>query len=625
MILGVLFLLIFGMPLLNNLREGAEDLYRCPGDCLEQCPEGWRHERYADGDCRADDENTLCCVEVLIAGNQPIVSTRELTFLFNGEEVPNGGTATLVPRGVKDKSEYAMEGTLSLKIEGDLRDKGCYWKVGDGSWEEHLGKTELSSGSKPFSTLVNKYLAFSAGSSTPYDYQATNLVPCSRFAVTEKLSLGGENTDILTQLYGERIKLDLVLVDKDCTGDYTLCKAHTQTLFLQIPEQKGTIRLHRGSSTRGEVMSEQAVALLPRGETHEFTLHIDGPLPYCSIDYRIPLTDAAGQPLFDTEHTEHEPAFLAELSAIKASYSEQKSCTAIEREEHFALPISDTTVGGTPFELTILTATGEDPKKEGYKARTSTYRFLVAPDRQLRILGPSPGLEREKTLTLTCDDLACDGTFEIAYLDNPLDCTAERTLPGDFSTLEDLSIYGGENSGVWRAQLRSEEHNGKYACIKASTNKGAHYSVGLWNDLPTRITIDRTKPTLNLDWHGFEGYLEMHCEDNEGTDENPYVSGCPEKPFSYAYITDPFLFVANVGTGGLLDDDWAGCPDPETGNWAKINREDNQWPYLSSEIRVICIKAEDGAGNWATDSRILFSSQEALALLLREVATEVAA
>lgn len=620
LILAILFLMLFGLPFLAKLRQGAADLYRCPGECRDACPsEGWREEGYANGDCKKDGLTQVCCVQTLYGGAGPVARGGDIEILYNGETLPNGATATLVPRGKSKGGEYWAEGKFSVKVTGDAAKKKCYWKVGDGNWEEYLHR-QVPSSSALFPTLIKDYWTFiDSDAQGSDDFSMSSLTTtCDAFKTTSlvKFGLDDQTKSLYPLMLGERIKMDLVVVDDKCEeSDFTFCDNYVQSLFIQIPDQKALIDLYLGGTHSENKVSKTSVTTLKTDDTYDFTLKIDGPLPKCSFNYSIPLTDSEGEPLLGS----NDPEMLDSLALLQKEWaaSATKSCFGLEREERFKLTLNDDDVKGIPFTLNVKTW------MEGDHPRTSiaTYRFLIEPEKRVKVLGPSPGLDREKAITLSCDGVACSGQFEAAYIDNPLLCSKKDS--GKITTflpVENLTVYGGQASGQWRYLLKTEKQNGKYICIKAKTNSGDIYSLGLWNNVPTRVTIDRTPPKLKLAWHSSKSYLEMNCDDSGNNPD--FVSGCGAKPFSYAYITNPFLFVANLLSGGSLAADWAGCPDPETGNWAMINRDDNQWPYISNDIRVICVKAEDNAGNWDTDSRLLFSSQEALALLMRQYAKE---
>jgi len=138
--------------------------------------------------------------------------------------------------------------------------------------------------------------------------------------------------------------------------------------------------------------------------------------------------------------------------------------------------------------------------------------------------------------------------------------------------------------------------------------------------MPSKVTIDSTKPSLDVSFDSWQGVLTMRCEDQVGLAGADYVSGCKPRPFSYAYVTDPLQFGAYVITGGALADRFNGCPKPDdTQHWQLYNSDKAQMQYLGgNKIQVICVRATDNAGNSVVQSKLLFSTQEVLAAFLTE-------
>ncbi len=586
LIVGLLLIWLFIIPAIRTLVRGADTLTACPGQCWAACPDGYTHQVSGDTRCAKDAKGTVCCVGAETAGG--LVRGGDITVLYNNDKskpIANGGIVTLGLKAADNTIQAS--GEFSVAFGGSVKGKKCYAQVGvDG---EQLTDT-------PLATL------FAQDPRKPSPLHAP-----AACADVEKTAV----TAIDQQAYlGQRIKYTIVVVDADCTQAYDFCDATTFTFYAQVPDRQPKLRF----LLDGHPAATSTTNVLETG-THTFTATIDDPLADCTLSY-AGLLAGAQETLPDglaTPLTQLANGF----KAVSGTCFAQK-----ERTQTVSLTIPETMPRAVPFAINLSTSLGLGETARSVKA---TYRFAVAPERRVRVTGPSPGLTREKDVDIACNGVACE-SFAVAYLRSPLDCVAGGAEREDtqFRPIPGLAVYGGANEGRWRFTLTNETQDGNYVCVRAKIGTGSAsadayiYSVGLWQDLPSRVAIDATPPQASVKWDPWQSVLTFGCTDPQGAKGQEYTSGCAAKPYSYAYVVDPLKFVASVLTGGGLAQDFHACPDPYTGQWARYNGASPEMAYLSRDVRVICVRVQDAAGNADVQSKLLYSGQEALAAFLTQ-------
>jgi len=458
----------------------------------------------------------------------------------------------------------------------------------------------------------------------------TQILQTSRISPIAKYTLATP-TFLLPEaftLLGKRIDFTLIVVDeKSCDKEdgatVDSCNTHTQRVSVLVPDRKPAL-----SVTLNKVPVKPTGHGAPRaplrvGESNDLVVRVQDQYADCSLSIipDIPL----GTDKQTASVTKDFPfaGFPIPLTPEPVSCFSFKPWT-----QPFTINLPGDVAHSIPFTLVVNTSFPKTKGKSFKPDVVARYPFQIGPERRVIVDGPTQGLTLKKTIDISCQDVTCNG-FTVAYLDDPLQCRPGGKLNDQtikFDPIDSLERYGGSKEARWRFTLKDEQENGEYVCIKASTNSGDIYSLGLSNGLPTRVSIDATPPDLTLSFtltNSFTDVLKMRCADPTGPSGKAYTSGCKDRPYSYAYVTDPLSFATRIltgSTGGFLGSGWHGCPNPETGYWITYNSDEEEMEYLDSAVKVICVKATDNAGNSVVKSKLLYSSQEMLALFLRGLA-----
>ncbi len=605
LITGLLVLFFFIFPALKQMVAGGKSVFLCDGECRQTCDsdykKAWKghaycRETWGEGDSAG---GPVCCEPV--TSSSPIIGRQsDIKVIYNNDKdspLRNGATAELLPKS--DSSKYWAEGTFSISFGDSVKDKPCYWQVGETDWAEDV--VQNMNGNQLMSQLYGKYKTYEDGGTGPRRTLRDVSWTCDDYKGKSTLKVG-ENTEESFKYMGNTLKFSLVVLDPDsCEDDedIDLCDSSTFTFNAAVPDKNPVISLEVDDITPSSGhMNKLAV-----DDTHKFELTVREPFGTCTVRYKNILNLTENLPL----------PFTGVDGTFPVLFENDKCFAKDPWKEQFELNIPKEMARAIPFELEVNTTmelSGDD------RVYSASYPFQIKPEQRVRVTGPSPAMTREKNIDISCHDVSCN-KFEVGYPTNPLDCSPGRAAQVEtgFEEIQNLTAYGGPDSAMWRFTVKTEEYNGRYVCVKASTGQGAIYSLGLHQDLPAKMLLDMTPPTLTVNFNSWQGFLSFEC-----VDTGEFVSGCKERPFSYAFITDPLMFVTNILTGGTLDAEFNGCPNAETGYWVHYNSDKAEMPYVSRDVRVICVKAEDNAGNYDTQSKLLFSSQEVLALFLREVA-----
>ncbi len=609
--------------------RGAQSAFVCEGECATSCPADYYHEFRGDAYCSENKRGTRCCLPLKM-GPGAFVRSGDIKLYYNNDKKhPLRDGAVVQLRPTKKQSSFSFDGRFSLSFTNDAKYHKCYWQasIDGGEAINYVGSVKA-----PFQQLFENAEGAARGAgNTP---KLSDLQDCKAYAGDSTLSIPLEKA---FTLLGKRIDFTLVVVDeKSCNkkadgnpdpqASVDSCDTHTLTVSVEVPDRNPVLSLLLGKTPASRTQPNE----LRVGESQQLTARFKEQYAYCSIK----LAPEIGG--FRQDDLGAEPySTLAAIQTGKQHDGTPVPCFQLKPwEERIDLNLPEDVARNIPFSIILRTSFSKerDPQETTAKSPLKPdvvvrYPFRIAPDPHLTVTGPSPGLTRQKTIDIACQDVTCTG-FAVTYLDNPLECRARGASPDSYSPIPELEKYGGEKEARWRFTLKDEDENGKYVCVKATTNQGAIYSLGLSNGLPTPVSIDATPPDLALSFtlgDSFINVLKMRCSDPTGPSGEEYTSGCKDRPYSYAYVTDPLSFATRIITGSsgsFLSGDWHGCPDPYTGYWITYNSDKDEMEYLDNAVKVICIRAQDAAGNSVVKSKLLYSTQEMVALFLRELAKQ---
>ncbi len=598
LVILLLLLLAIYYPWIKKIGKGGNEAWACPGQCFEHCPSD--HMAFKSGDAWCQEQKRLqrCCQSLESADGSGGVRHGDIRLYYNNKrETPigDGETVTLIV----NKAGTEAKGSFSLDLGGTAKERHCYAQVSLNNGERY--DVSLSSVTKDqlfsnFGTIFNT----PSNTITDNDFNI-RLRPCEELIGTSQLTI----TDYWQRL-GDTITVTLILVDKSTCGVGGLftCEATSHTVNIRIPDRRPTIAV----ALDGAPASTTQRLPVTVGQTHRLDVRITEPLAVCDLK---PSFHIATPPLPPSNPP--QPTFETSLDTLTERFNTDDCFrhATYDRRLEFALDADGPRA--LPFDLTVTTMISQSGSTKERKVG-ATYLFQIEPERRVKVLGPEPGLTREKTIDITCDGVTCT-QLRWAPVDHPILCS-KRYDGGHEPNFLPIEGLRAASDGRQRFTIATETMNGKYLCIKAETNQGAIYSLGLWNGAPQPIAIDATPPLLEVSYNPWHGILSFTCSD-EGT--NPlFISDCPERPFSYAFVTDPLLFIRHIITGGLLGPGFSACPLAEDeARWVRAPK--SEMPYVSSDVRVICVRAEDAAGNAVVKTKLLYSGQDVLAQLLKEV------
>jgi len=594
-VLGLLLLWFFGVPLITKMMQGANAATTCDGQCLPSCPDGYLHQDAHDSYCIGQFQGTktgaVQCCEPLQLGEGQVARIGDFQFYIGGDKsqpVMDGGTVAM------KSTSTGVAASLSFQAGSSLQDRRCYGQV---SWgNAGITNVQLLTSDKLKSFLKSPNDINLKNISDITLINTANTIPCNDLTGSASLSLG--STDY--QLYlGQQIKYSLVAVDPKCgADDWRNCDSATFSFYVSVPDRHPAISL----KVDNQLATPNVLMQLSAGAPHTVDVIITDPLQTCNVLADTPLNYP---PIPQISYS--STAMSSLLSAINAGASAQNCFDYTPYRRSTSFTIDQTLPGGIPFSILVNTSMAN-------RAVVVKYLFQIAPDVRVRVIGPSSGLAKEKNIDVTCANLACN-KVTATTIKSLYDCSSATT-----NLNFGLNATGTGNS--FRFTLRNETDDGNYVCVRAETSAGTIYALGLWNSMPSSVAIDTTPPSLDVSFDSFQGIITFHCLDKPGQAliASSYVSGCKDKPISYAYVTDPLQFAAYVVTGGALASTFNGCPAPDdTTHWYLYNSNNQQMPYLSqNQIQVMCVRATDNAGNSVVQSKLLYSSQAVLSALLTE-------
>lgn len=627
LIICVVFLMVWLFGPQRFFASGTASLTNCNKGtwCVYGgCPDATRHMHAQDLYCREEALGDTCCQPLQGPGSW-IIHPSKVGIYFNGAKEPlrDDATVELVPTRKGDE----LSGKFRFKFDDLPEDTYCYGMVETEEGEQYFVSAQRLFDVPPVPAKPVNQDEFT------YD-ELDEPFLCSNDALKEEVSLDLSSEDYI-HLMGQQAKYSLVLVDKaTCeSGDPTFfCNEQVFSVNVRVPTRSPQIQLEMN----GDPVSRLASNVIPVGDTVKLKVSIEETFEKCQITINPRITDTSGGKLtLDYINSESFTPYDTETDCFRDG--------GIELE--VPITVDETEARAIPFDIEIKTWMTTD---ERYTV-THNYEFYTQPNQEYRVVGPRPGLSRDKSIEISCASPCNRHQFTI--LEDPLKCSAK--LGHDIGESLDpttgwFNLELGEivdNSGRFRHILEGEyenpekrtgdytsaeaKYNDKFLCMRSYFTDHWEYSLGLWRNAPNTILIDDTPPELKVGFDSFKGIINMQCEDQLNPDHSKdvaerYKSGCADKPFSYAYINDPLLFATNIVTGGnsgyYLGEAFRGCPPlDEDRLWNTASTELGKMEYRSHDVRVICVRATDNAGNHVVKSRLLFPAQEAVALLMTTV------
>jgi len=582
----------------------------CPGECLAACPEDYRHQLAGDGYCRDQFEGTktgavLCC-EAMNPAKGEIIRRGDVRLIYNNDHtrlLSSGSSIDLV----QDKSDWVSK-KFGISWGDSVKGKRCYGqRVLPGEEIMHVPLDKLFDGSPsadPGFSLENTFIKY-----TPKNLPSTEMPECtSIFTLGKRIILA--STDEYYKLVGGEIKYSIVVLDLDaCSDDEYLssCATSSFSIYVNVPGRNPTIAL--GMDKRS--LSTRSVTQLDPGQTYTFAAKFNEPLETCKMEF---LFEGVEQNKL-TDYFSKQ--FTNEIETAESIVGSETCGALTTYQKGFQIHFPENSLRGVHFKIQFTTKRKdkEDP------ISIAIYPFQIKPEDRLIIRGLHPSLQREKMIDLICNDIPC-AKFDIAFVDNQFKCGKE------FPKWESISTTGITNGARFylpgvnsQGTARSVPlMNGEYLCVRESSSKKPEeqvYSLALFDNVPVKIAIDDKPPRLTTIYHPTTHLLEMTCTD-EGPGNDPlYRSGCREYPFSYAYVTNPLLFMGSILSGGRLAENWIGCPrlDLDT-RWVTWRGQKNEIPHPYTDVRVICIRGTDNAGNHQLEADVLYSTEALLQTLI---------
>ncbi|NJL44104.1 MAG: hypothetical protein HC945_02175 [Nitrosarchaeum sp.] len=120
---------------------------------------------------------------------------------------------------------------------------------------------------------------------------------------------------------------------------------------------------------------------------------------------------------------------------------------------------------------------------------------------------------------------------------------------------------------------------------------------------PQPILIDTTPPLIDISYSFAQNQLNFICSDTQ--------SGCKDT-FHYQYVTQIKDFLTGITQGVLTKNTYSYCPSPDEPRNYQAYVVGNTMDYRYGDVRVICVKAEDLAGNAAVAAQVVYSTQDLL-------------
>ncbi|HIH23605.1 TPA: hypothetical protein HA251_01080 [Candidatus Woesearchaeota archaeon] len=154
-------------------------------------------------------------------------------------------------------------------------------------------------------------------------------------------------------------------------------------------------------------------------------------------------------------------------------------------------------------------------------------------------------------------------------------------------------------------RLREANMAGQYLCVYGQDMNGGFSYVG---GKGQRINIDRTPPQVDIKFDPFTLRMQFFCQDGLPEALGVTESGC-KSTFGVAYIGDITKFLPALVSGAQSANTWC----PTSGYSTETSR---LRMYSGTEIKVLCMRGDDNAGNSAVTMATVFNGYDMLAKAL---------
>jgi hypothetical protein len=155
---------------------------------------------------------------------------------------------------------------------------------------------------------------------------------------------------------------------------------------------------------------------------------------------------------------------------------------------------------------------------------------------------------------------------------------------------------------------------GQYLCVygKSTTTipgSTTEYRVYSGDKKGRKIYVDRTPPHVLVQFKPLSLSLFFMCSDGEPGEAGITQSGCKDT-FGVAYISDIVHFLPALFAGPQSAATW--CPPYMTGSGYTMESRQTV-TYTGTEVRVLCMRGEDKAGNAAVSMVTVFNGYDMFA------------
>lgn len=154
-------------------------------------------------------------------------------------------------------------------------------------------------------------------------------------------------------------------------------------------------------------------------------------------------------------------------------------------------------------------------------------------------------------------------------------------------------------------RLREANMAGQYLCVYGQDVEDKFSYIG---GKGQRINIDRTPPLVDIKFDPFTLRMQFFCQDGLPEELGVTESGC-KSTFGVAYIGDITKFLPALVSGAQSANTWC----PTSGYSTETSR---LRLYSGTEIKVLCMRGDDNAGNSAVTMATVFNGYDMLAKAL---------
>lgn len=214
-----------------------------------------------------------------------------------------------------------------------------------------------------------------------------------------------------------------------------------------------------------------------------------------------------------------------------------------------------------------------------------------------------PGWTKKADFILTCDPGICS-----KYGYATITCDAEKNLQECLNTANkpdaDKAMGGRQVISI------SDEGEARNLVVTVQTRNGKELHL----IADESILIDKTSPTFDIYFSFTSQEMEFRCTDDK--------SACSET-YNYKYVSDIKKFLSGIVSGSLNRNSFSMCPPAEEANAYTGVHIGTVMKYRYGDVRIICVRAKDNAGNYAIAAQVLYSAEDVLQALVAESIKEI--